>query len=233
MIDFALRRATNIHQEQLLGRQGGARAPQPARSRWCCGSPGFPAPASRPSRSSSSRRCTRAGRHTYMPRRRQRPPRPEPRSRLHRCRPRREHPPRRRGGQAVRRCRADRALLLHLALPGGAADGARIARARRVHRGLRRHADRGMHAARPEGALRQGAGRARSRTSPASTALTSIRRRRSCTSAPPAARRRNWRPSCWTGCGRRGLPTLRMIPLKPVAMKGLISYPLSCLLTLT
>ena len=50
-------------------------------------------------------------------RRRQRPPRPQPRSRLHRRRPRREHPPRRRDGEALRRCRADRAGLLHLAVP--------------------------------------------------------------------------------------------------------------------
>ena len=59
----------------------------------------------------------RQGRHTYHARRRQRPPRPQPRPRLHRRRPRREHPPRRRGGQADGRCRADRARVVHLAVP--------------------------------------------------------------------------------------------------------------------
>ena len=44
--------------------------------------------------------------HDLSARRRQCPPRPEPRPRLHRCRPRREHPPRRRSGEADGRCRA-------------------------------------------------------------------------------------------------------------------------------
>ncbi len=39
----------------------------------------------------------------------------------------------------------------------------------RVHRDLRRYADRSLHAARPQGPLRKGAGPARSRISPAST----------------------------------------------------------------
>ena len=50
-------------------------------------------------------------------RRRQCPPRPEPRPRLHRGGPRREHPARRRGGAADGRCRADRDRLVHLAVP--------------------------------------------------------------------------------------------------------------------
>ena len=47
--------------------------------------------------------------------------------------------------------------------------GARAAAGGRVHRGLRRHADRGLRTARPEGPLRARRARARSRTSPAST----------------------------------------------------------------
>ena len=83
----------------------------------CCGSPACPARANRPSPTwSSSELHARRPPHLHA-RRRQPAPRPQPRPRLHRCRSRREHPPRRRGGEAVRRCRADRALLLHLAVP--------------------------------------------------------------------------------------------------------------------
>ena len=56
--------------------------------------------------------------------------------------------------------RAERQMVRELVEPG------------RVRRGLRRHADRGMHPARPEGPLRQGEGRRDHRTSPASTART-------------------------------------------------------------
>ena len=61
----------------------------------------------------------------HDPGRRQRPPRAEPRPGLHRGRPRGEHPPRRRGREAVRRSRADRAGVVHLALPRRAHAGAR------------------------------------------------------------------------------------------------------------
>ena len=54
--------------------------------------------------------------------------------------------------------------------------------------------------ARPEGALRQGAGRADPELHRHRQPLRAIPRRRSCTCAPPAAHRRNRRPRCWTGC---------------------------------
>ena len=93
-------------------------------------------------------------------RRRQRPPRAQQGPRLHRRRPGREHPPRRRGGQADGRRRADRAGVVHLAVPRRAAHGARAVRGGRVHRGLRRHAARNLRGARPQGPLRarRGAG---------------------------------------------------------------------------
>jgi bifunctional enzyme CysN/CysC len=66
-------------------------------------------------------------------------------------RPRREHPPRRRGGEADGRRRPHRAgHRLHFALPRRA----RMARAlfgRRVHRNLRRHTAGSRRAARPKG----------------------------------------------------------------------------------
>ena len=76
-----------------------------------------------------------AGQPHLHPRRRQCPPRAQPRSRLHRRRPRREHPPRRRSGEADGRCRPDRAGLVHLAVPrraphGARADGARASSSR-------------------------------------------------------------------------------------------------------
>ena len=61
-------------------------------------------------------------------RRRQRPARAQQGPRLHRGRPGREHPPGRRGRRAHGRCRADRAGVVHLAVPLRAPDGARAAR---------------------------------------------------------------------------------------------------------
>ena len=91
--------------------------------------------------------------------RRQRPPRAEPRPRLHRRRSRREHPPHRRGGEADGRRGADRQHRLHLAVPRRTSDGARAGRRRGVHRDLRRHAAGRRRAARSEGALQEGPAR--------------------------------------------------------------------------
>ena len=91
------------------------------------------------------------------PRRRQCPPWAEPRSRLHRGRPRREHQACRRGGAADGRRRPRRAGLVHLAVPRRAPLRARDHGAGRVRRGVRRHAVRGMRQARSQGPLRQGA----------------------------------------------------------------------------
>ena len=65
MIDFGLRRATNVHW-QALDVDKVARAEPKDRSPPCCGSPAFPAPASRPSPTWSSGRCFAQGRHTYL-----------------------------------------------------------------------------------------------------------------------------------------------------------------------
>ncbi|SBV36665.1 putative Sulfate adenylyltransferase [uncultured Stenotrophomonas sp.] len=102
--------------------------------------------------------CTRLP-HLH-PRRRQCPPRAEPRPRLHRRGPGGEHPPRRRSGAVDGRRRADRAGQLHLAVPRRAADGARALRRGRVHRGIRRRAAGGGRIARREGPVPQGARRA-------------------------------------------------------------------------
>ena len=53
----------------------------------------------------------------------------------------------------------DRAVLVHLAVPRRAAHGARAGGRGGVPRGVRRHADRGVHEARSEGALCAGEGR--------------------------------------------------------------------------
>ncbi len=96
---------------------------------------------------------------------------------------------------------ADRAVLVHLAVPRRAADGARAGRRGRVRRDLRRHAARGVHAARSEGAVRARARRARSRTSPASTRPTRRRRIRRSWSIPARARRRTPPAASSPHCG--------------------------------
>ena len=88
----------------LLDRQGGARAPQRPQPAilWFTGLSGSGKSHHREYRGAGAARARRA----HLPAgRRQRAPRSESRSRLHRCRPRREHPPRGRGGAPVRRCR--------------------------------------------------------------------------------------------------------------------------------
>ena len=109
--------------------------------------------------------------------RRQRPPRPEPRPRLHRRRSRREHPPHRRGGEADGRRRADRQHRVHLAVPRRAADGARAGRRRASS--SRSSSTRRWPS--PSSAIRRGFTRRRgvaiSRTSPASIRPTSAPRR--------------------------------------------------------
>jgi bifunctional enzyme CysN/CysC len=65
MVWFALRRATNIHWQALdVDKQGAGREAW-ARSRRCCGSPGCPAPASRPSPRIVEKRLHAEGRQTY------------------------------------------------------------------------------------------------------------------------------------------------------------------------
>ena len=73
----------------------------------------------------------------------------------------RECPPGRRGRAHDARCRPGRAVRVHIAVPGRAANDPRAGGPRRVHRGVRRCTARDMHHARPERSLREGAGRPR------------------------------------------------------------------------
>ena len=66
MIRFGLRRATNIHWQALDVNKRGPRRRSRASGRASSGSPAFPAPASRPSPTSSRRSSTSLGRHTYL-----------------------------------------------------------------------------------------------------------------------------------------------------------------------
>ena len=81
---------------------------------------------------------------------------------------------------------------------------------RRVRRGLRRHADRGMHAARSEGPLRQGEGGRRSRTSPASTRPTRRRNRRRFGSRLSTVSRTRWRRKSSKRCTTAALSISRV-----------------------
>ena len=102
-----------------------------------------------------------AGLSGLSTRRRQPAPRPQRRPGLHRRRPRRERPAGRGGGPAARRRRRGGRGPADQPLSGRPGPGALPSprRRRALPRGVRRHADRGVRAARPEGALRQGPGR--------------------------------------------------------------------------
>ena len=60
LLHFALRRSQNIHWQDVRRRQGRPRRAQGTTGPRSCGSPGSPAPASRPSPTSSKRNCTRS-----------------------------------------------------------------------------------------------------------------------------------------------------------------------------
>ena len=65
-LDFALRRAGNIHWQHLDVDKARARRASSTSSRAACGSPACPAPASPPSPTWSRRRLLALGRHTYL-----------------------------------------------------------------------------------------------------------------------------------------------------------------------
>ena len=119
MIHFALRRAHNVHRQHLDVSRETHAAHQGPEARG--------AVVHRPFRRGqvdhrqSRREEARGARAAHLPaRRRQCPPRAQPRPRLHRGRPDREHPPRRRSRAADGRRRPDRPHRLHLAVPGRA-----------------------------------------------------------------------------------------------------------------
>ncbi len=145
MIDFGLRRATNVHWQALDVEQVRARPSMKGQKPAVLWFTGLSGSGKSTIANLVERTLFARGPPHLSARRRQCPPRAQPRSRLHRCRPRGKHPPRRRSGEAVRRCGPDRAGVVHLAVPLGAAHGARAGGRGRVHRGLRRYADRGLH----------------------------------------------------------------------------------------
>ena len=98
-------------------------------------------------RQSGGEGAARAGPPHHEPGRRQRAACAEPGSRVLRGGSGGEHPPRRRGVEAVRRGGADRAGVVHLAVPGGADAGAGLRRGGRVPGDLRRYAGGRMPAA--------------------------------------------------------------------------------------
>ena len=168
MIAFGLRRASNIHWQALtVGReQRAALKEQAAAVLWLTGLSGA---GKSTIADLVEKKLLAAGPAHDAARRRQCAARAQPRPRLHRRRPGREHPPRRRSRQADDRGRADRDLLVHLAVSRRAPDGAGAGGPDRLSRDLCRHPARRVHPARSQGPLRQGQGRAGSRTSPVST----------------------------------------------------------------
>ena len=108
--------------------------------------------------------------------RRQHAPRPLLRSGLLAQGPQGEHPPGRRGGQALRRCRDDLHHRVYLALSLGPGRWcAQIVPPGNFIEVYRQRAAGSLRAARPQGPLRQSPRGAKSRISPASPRLTSLR----------------------------------------------------------
>ena len=66
VIDFALRRATNIHWQESDGQPAAARRAQGSPGRRCCGSPGCPAPANRRSPTVLEQKLLAIGCHTML-----------------------------------------------------------------------------------------------------------------------------------------------------------------------
>ena len=116
MLHFALRRALNIHRQHLdVSRETHAAHQRPE-----AGGAVVHRPFRRGQVDHRQPRRKEAGgaRPAHLPaRRRQYPPRAQPRPWLHRSRPHREHPPRRRSRAADGRRRPDRPDRLHLAVP--------------------------------------------------------------------------------------------------------------------
>ena len=174
MIDFGLRRATNVHWQALTTNKrlrSAIKGQRPA-VLWFTGLSG--SGKSTIANLVEQRLCT-LGRHTYML------DGDNVRHGLNRdlgfTDADRVENIRRVGeaAQAVCGCRSDRAGLVYFAVPFGAAHGARAAGAGRVHRDLCRYADRSLLQTRSKRTVSAGQGRRRSSTSPASILLTNRR----------------------------------------------------------
>ena len=140
--------------------------------------------------------------------RRQRPPRAQPGSRLHRPGPGRKHPPGGRGREADGRCRADRHRFLHLPVPVGARDGPGHGGRGGIRRDFRRRPHRCLRGARSEGAVREGPqGRSR-QLHRVSIRPTSRRKTPTCASTRPSCRPTKRRTRC-CGCWGPGDPAPR------------------------
>jgi hypothetical protein len=136
-------------------------------------------------------------------RRRQRPPRPQPRSRLHRRGPGREHPPHCRSREADGGSRLDRDRELHLAVSRRAAHGARWSARTSSSRFMSTPRSRFARRAIPTASTSLRA-RGSSRTSPASAAPTSRPSRPSLYSPPGRSSRKCLRRRCSRRCGGGG-----------------------------
>ena len=160
--------------------------PSRARRPACCGSPACPGAGKSTIANLVEKRLHAAGRHTYLLDGDNVRHGLNKRSGLHRRRPRREHPPRGRGREADGRRRADRAGVVHLAVPRRAPDGARLLG--EPGEFIEVFVDTPLavaEAARSQGPVQEGARAATSRTSPASTRPTSRRRTPRSASTPP------------------------------------------------
>ena len=129
MIDFGLRRATNVHW-QALDVNKAARAAMKGQKPAVLWFTGLSGSGKSTIANLVEKALAAEGRAHLSAGRRQCPPRPQSRSGLHRCRPGGEYSPRGRDRQAVPGCGPDRAGVLHLALPLRAAHGARACGAR-------------------------------------------------------------------------------------------------------
>ena len=155
LLEFALRRAHNIH-IQALDLNKGVRAQLKGQKSCVLWLTGLSGAGKSTIANLVEKKLHALGRHTYLldgDNIRQQG------SRVYRRRPRREYPARRRGGEADGRCGPDRYHGVHLAVPRRAAHGARVDGRRRIHRDLRRHAARRGGATRFQGAVQEGATR--------------------------------------------------------------------------
>ena len=116
MIDFALRRAANVHW-QALEVSRGARAQLMGQRPCCVWFTGLSGSGKSTIANRLEKRLLRRRAPHVSARRRQRAPWPQPRPGLHRGRSGGEHPPRRRSRAADGGCRAGRAGVVHLAVP--------------------------------------------------------------------------------------------------------------------
>ena len=178
-LDFALRRAGNMHWQRARRRQGRARARSRASRRAACGSPACPARASRRSPTWSRSACTRwattptCSTATTSATASTSDLGFTDEDRVENIRRVAE----------VAKLMADAGLIVLVSFISPFRAERRMARelfdAGRVRRGVRRHAAGGGRAARRQGPVRQGARRRDSATSPASTRPTKRRKRRS------------------------------------------------------